>query len=185
MTAEWLTAYSTAGTLLVILATAAAALVQLRHARSSNQIAALNEIRERIESAEFRDAEYFVSYELPRHYENPGKFPDLFSLPLVGQYRAITIVGNFFENVGLFVKHNVIDRELTCDAWNVLVLRNWKSLAPMISYTRKQLGDDSILENFEYLAALCESFREKHPSVYPRNARRMPEDRTLIDAART
>lgn len=184
MSAEWVTAYATVGTLLVILASALAALVQLRHLRSSNQIAALTEFRERIESPEFRKAERFVSYDLPRHYEEPGKYPDLFELPFTEEYRGVGVVGNFFETMGLFVKYGVIDSVLACDVWNVLVLRNWRALAPMVAYARHEL-DDSLWENFEYLAVLCENYRAKHPSAYPRNTRRLPVDRTLIDAARS
>lgn len=181
MTAEWLTAYATVGTLLVILGTALAALAQLRHTRSSNQIAALTEFRERLESEEFRNAEHFVSYVLPTHYREPQNFPEMFKLPFTGEYRNIGIVANLFESLGLFVKYRIIDSTLACDVWNVVVLRNWKALAPIVAYARAEL-DDSLWDNFEYLAMLSEDFRRNHPSDYPRNSRRMPVDRTLIDA---
>ena len=183
MSAEWVTAYATVGTLLVILASGLAALVQLRHLRSSNQIAALTEFRERIESPEFRQAELFVSYDLPRRCEEPEKYPDLFKLPFTEEYRSVGVVGNFFESMGLFVKYGVIDSVLACDVWNVLVLRNWKALAPVVAYVRHEL-DDSLWENFEFLAVLCENYRAKHPSAYPARAHRMPVDRSLINAAR-
>jgi hypothetical protein len=183
MTAEWLTAYASAGTLVVILASAFAALIQLRHLRSSNQIAALTEFRERIESPEFRDAEYFVSYELPTHYSDPEKYRDMLTLPFAGNYRSIAIVANLFENLGLFVKFGVIEPTLACDMWNVVVLRNWKALSPMITYVRSEV-DGSLWDNFEYFAVLCEDYRGKHSSDYPARTRRMPVDRSLIDAAR-
>jgi len=47
------------GTFIVIAATAIAAIVQLRHMRSSNQIAAINELRETIETPEFQVAQQF------------------------------------------------------------------------------------------------------------------------------
>lgn len=184
MTAEWVTAYATLGTLLVIFGTAVAALLQIRHMRSSNQIAALTEIRERVESPEFRTAESFVSYELPERYKHPEKFPEIFKVPFVGDYRAIGTVANFFENMGLLVKHRVIDATLACDVWSVVVLRNWAALAPMVTYARKEIGNDAIWENFEYLAVRCRQFSKKHPTVYPRGMDRMPEDRMLIDAVR-
>jgi hypothetical protein len=53
MSAEWVTAIGTIGTFVVIAASAVAALVQLRHMRGSNQIAALNELRETMESESF------------------------------------------------------------------------------------------------------------------------------------
>lgn len=53
MSPEWLTAIGTIGTFVVIAALAAAALFQLRHMRGSNQIMALTEVRETVESADF------------------------------------------------------------------------------------------------------------------------------------
>jgi hypothetical protein len=50
MSFELVNTLATFGTFVVIAATAIAAVVQLRHARSSNQIAALNELRETMES---------------------------------------------------------------------------------------------------------------------------------------
>ena len=65
MTAEWVTAIATLGTFLVIAASAIAALLQLRHTRGSNQIIALTECRERLESDEFNDARQFIANTLP------------------------------------------------------------------------------------------------------------------------
>ena len=65
MSPEWLTAVGTLGTFVVIAASAIAALLQLRHMRGSNQIIALNEVRETIESPAFQAAERFVVQELP------------------------------------------------------------------------------------------------------------------------
>jgi hypothetical protein len=61
MTAEWVTAAASVFTCLVIAATAVAALAQLRHMRGANQILALTECRETLESQEFREAQQFVS----------------------------------------------------------------------------------------------------------------------------
>ena len=73
MTADWVTAIATVGTFLVILASAIAALAQLRHMRGSNQIIALTECRETLESDGFRQAQQFVSYELPKRLRDPNE----------------------------------------------------------------------------------------------------------------
>ena len=65
MSAEWVTAMATLGTFVVITASAIAALLQLRHTRGSNQILALTECRERLESDEFQNARRFVSQNYP------------------------------------------------------------------------------------------------------------------------
>jgi uncharacterized membrane protein (DUF2068 family) len=64
MSLELVNSLATFGTFLVIAGTAIAAIVQLRHARSSNQIAALNELRELQDKPEFRAAQTFVHTEL-------------------------------------------------------------------------------------------------------------------------
>jgi hypothetical protein len=51
MSLQLVNTLATFGTFVVIAATAIAAIVQLRHARSSNHIAALNELRENARNA--------------------------------------------------------------------------------------------------------------------------------------
>jgi hypothetical protein len=74
MSLELINTFFTFGTFVVIAATAIAAVVQLRHARSSNHIAALNELRETTEVPEFQAALYFVQGELSAKLQDPA-FP--------------------------------------------------------------------------------------------------------------
>ena len=181
MSAEWVTAIATAGTFTVIAASAAAALVQLRHMRGSNQIVALTECRETLESPEFRAAQRFVSYELPKRLQDPQECRKIAQLPFSGEYEQIGTVANFFESMGLFVKRGIIDRKIACDFWTVVVLRNWRALLPVTSYVRHHLGDDTLWENFEYMALLCERFNAVQASSYPKGVPRMPRDTSLLD----
>ncbi len=64
MSLELVNTLATLGTFVVIAATAIAALVQLRHARSSNQIEALAEINDRRDSPEMQASQRFVSHDL-------------------------------------------------------------------------------------------------------------------------
>jgi hypothetical protein len=184
MSAEWVTAIATAGTFVVIAASAMAALVQLRHMRGSNQIVALTECRETLESPEFRAAQRFVSYELPARLRDPNEFQKATQIPYVGEYEAIGTVANFFESMGLFVKHRIIDERIACDFWYFVVLRNWRALLPVVTYLREKLGVQGLWENFEYMAALSETYEKAHETSYPRNVPRMPQDRSLIDRVR-
>ncbi len=186
MTPEWLIAIGTLGTFFVITASAIAALVQLRHTRGGNQIVALTECRETLESPDFRDAQRFVSYELPNRLRDPDEVLRIAQpqSQFEGEYRAIDTVANFFENMGMFVKMRIIDRQLACDMWAYVVLRNWNALLPIITYVRKDLGEPSIWENFEYLAVLSSRFHEKYGEggTYPKGMPRMPADASFIDA---
>jgi hypothetical protein len=185
MEADWVTAIATAGTFVVIAASAAAALVQLRHMRGSNQIVALTECRETLESPAFRDAQRFVSYELPKRLRDPAEARRAAQLPFTGEYEAIGTVANFFESMGLFVKTGIIDKHIACDFWSYVVLRNWEALLPITTYVRAQIGEPALWENFEYMAALSKAYQRLHPTSYPHGMPKMPEDRSLIERAKT
>jgi hypothetical protein len=64
--------FATLATLLVIAATALAAIIQLRHARSSNHIAALNELRETQETPHFQAGQQSALTELRRYGDLPA-----------------------------------------------------------------------------------------------------------------
>lgn len=182
MSADWVTAIATAGTFVVIAASAVAALIQLRHMRGSNQIAALTECRERLESPEFNSARRFVTYELPKRLADPARWREAVAVPFNGEYEVIPTVANFFETLGLFVKHRIIDKKIVCDAWSGAVLSSWSALLPLTTYMRSQYGPE-LWNNFEYLAALSEAYqtRAETASTYPANMKRMPEDRGLLE----
>src|SRR5579863_7145346 len=182
MSPEWVTAIGTVGTFAVIAASAIAALVQLRHMRGSNQIVALTECRETMESPEFRDAQKFVSFELPERLKDPVERRKVCVLPFVGEYEAIGTVANFFESMGGFVKCGIIDRRIACDYWAYVVLRNWNALLPVTTFVRESLKTKALWENFEYMAVLAKQFSVKYPNgSYPEGFPRMPEDRSLIE----
>jgi hypothetical protein len=183
MSAEWVTAIATLGTFLVIAASATAALIQLRHMRGSNQIAALTEFRETMESDKFQAAQAFVSFELPKRLKDPVERVNATQLPPMGEYTAITTVANMFEALGGLVKSGVIDREVACDVVALIVVRNWDAMLPLTTYVRRKLQAPALWENFEYLALLSKRFIEAHPAgAYPRGEPRLPEDDSLIRA---
>jgi hypothetical protein len=70
MSLEVANTLATFGTFVVLAATAA--VVQLRHARSSNRIAALNELRKSTQAPDFCAAEHFVLNQLPAKLQDPA-----------------------------------------------------------------------------------------------------------------
>ncbi len=72
MSLELVNTFATLGTFVVIAATAIAAVVQLRHMRGSNQITALNELRETMETPDFQATSHFVGSELPAKLRDPA-----------------------------------------------------------------------------------------------------------------
>lgn len=172
MSADWVTAVATAGTFVVIAASAIAALLQLRHTRGSNQIVALTECRETLESDEFQKAREFIVLKLPELLEDPHIVEQLTQPLFPLELRDVGYVANFFESMGAFVRFNIIDRRIACDLWCSVVLNSWNSLLPIIRVRRTV--DTGIWENFEYLAVLSKEFMDRHPTSYPANMRRMP-----------
>jgi hypothetical protein len=186
VTLELVNALATAGTFVVIAASAIAALIQLRHMRGSNQIVALTEFRETMESGEISEAQRFVSFELPKRLRDPNERLKMTSLPFSGDYEKIGAIANLFEGMGEFVKTGIIDRDIALDIWGYVVLRNWNALLPLTTYIRHKLRTPQLWENFEYLAALSRQYLSAHPTgSYPKGVPRMPEDRTLLDAMDT
>lgn len=172
MSAEWVTAIATAGTFIVIAASAVAALMQLRHTRGSNQIVALTECRETLESEEFQNAREFVTRKLPELMRDPEIARKLEQPFFPADLRPAGNVANFFESMGAFVRFNIIDRRIACDLWCGVVVSSWNALLPVTSVRRRI--DPGIWENFEYLAVLCEEFTDRYPTSYPSGMRRMP-----------
>lgn len=172
MTLEVVNTIASIGTLLVIAATAFVALNQLRHSRGSNQIQALTECREVLESESFAAAMRYVQIEMPRLIEDPQYRKRLEQRPLPAELRQISVVGNFFESMGSFVKHDIIDATIACDLWRSLVEDNWNALQPALAIFRRRIGS-GLWENFEYLVTLCEDYASRNPQgTYPRGARR-------------
>ncbi len=177
---EWLTAIGTLGTFVVIAASAAAALLQLRHMRGGNQIVALTECREKLESDEFQVARRFIMDELPALLQDADLRRRFQSEPTTpNELRPAVNVANFFESMGGFVRFGIIDCTIACSLWCGVVAGSWNQLLPMIRLRRTR--DPAVWEFFEYLAAICTEFMKEHPSTYPRGAARMPIEEAPAD----
>ena len=176
MSAEWVAAVAAAGTFVVIAASAIAALFQLRHMRTSNQISAYNECRETMDGPEFREALSFIRNELPERLRDPETVATVAASSLRGDFAGVRLVANLFESMGLFVRTGMMDRRIACELWNGIVLDAWSNLRPLTAELRKQRGD-GIWVNFEYMAVLADDFERRFPDGgYPRGVRRMPLD---------
>jgi len=166
VSAEWVAAFAGLGTFLVIVATAIAAFVQLRHLRTSNQIVVLTEIRHTMQSADFQEALRYIYRDLPGQFGDPAA-----RRALLGrdgpEFQLVRKVANFFDEAAALVKHDFVDRDLACDLWFTAVTRTWESMAPLTASLRSVLGF-ALWEDFEYLYVLCKRFRARFPEgTYP------------------
>jgi hypothetical protein len=174
VSAEFLTALASIVTAIVIAATAAAALIQLRHMRSANTLNAMLTLRSTFNEEAFRDAtERLRGGAVERALEDPGfqklllrqaadPAPDVAHL-----YRSVMLVLNWYEVFGSLVLQGVISMRDIGDNYASVVDLHWKQTSPATTYIRRNLGDDAFYEMFEYLTVLSRRWLAEHPSVYP------------------
>ena len=172
MSAETLSAAAAVGTFIVITATAIAALVQLRHMRTSNQIAALTEFREAWESDRLTTERRCLD-DCVNRISDPKVRQALMTRPLPAEYRPVLSIGNLFDNLGAFVRYGLIDARLVCALWPRTIRYTWLQMQPVIAVLRR--NNQGVFEHFEYLAILVEDHMARHASyAYPHGTRRLP-----------
>jgi hypothetical protein len=159
------------GTLLVIAATAIAAMIQLRHMRSSNQITALSKLEEMWDNPEFRAKRRRVTDQLGDHLRDPAFRKELESEASADSFaQDVVEVTNFFEGMGIYAKHGLADQNVIFDFWAAIITGSWQRLAPAIAIMRRTAGP-MVFENFQYLAAIAQRFMDTHPNGFvPREA---------------
>lgn len=160
-------------TLIVVGAASVAAIVQLRHLRTSNQLDALLEIMNQwnlpaVQAAlaelhaipeKMNDPQYIAALQAPRTIDR-STHPEFLALDL-------------WEQIGTFCKYRLVDEDILLDITSGQVANAWKCAEPAITLMREQSGP-SVMENLEYLAVRAELWSRKHPDgAYPPRLPRM------------
>jgi hypothetical protein len=168
MTLEmWNTVFAGA-TFLVIAATAVAALIQLRHLRASNQISALVTILQDWQKPEMQGWLKFVHEELPVRLQDPAYLQSITAGPLDRKVHVWSHIGDYYEQLGSFIKYGLVDRQSYLDVSSYTVSGLYELLRPCIERMRAVRNNHALFENFEYLAVLGLQFSRAHPrGVYP------------------
>lgn len=183
MTPEWISAIASIVTMVVIAASAIAALLQLRHMRGSNQIELIANWTEVIEGEKFQRALAFVYAELPKLLSDHEKIRELSWNPVPPQLQPIRTVANHFESIGSFIRRGIIEPDVACDLWSYVVVQSWESCLPAITAIRHITQTEALWENFEYMAFISKRWMNLHPDgTYPRDAPRLPKDLSVIEA---
>jgi hypothetical protein len=185
MSIEWVSTIGSLLTVLIVGATAIAALVQLRHMRAGNQINAILTIGEKFMEPRYEDARALVTAGLddalqdPRFREHVIARVSRNAIPgIPEQYlamlRAVNLVGNMFEEIGNLVKNGIVDEYLLLDEYVTQVIAMWNRLEPYTALTRDVTGDMGLWDNFEYLTVRARAFIAAHPTTYPKGVARIP-----------
>ncbi|MBV8170928.1 MAG: DUF4760 domain-containing protein [Candidatus Eremiobacteraeota bacterium] len=181
MSLELLSTLATVGTFVVIGATAVVAVIQLRHVRASNQIAAILQIGMMIEEETAQSARRFIRDELDSRLHDAEFRSTLAAMPIGTAARPVVLLGNHYERLGLFVKRGIIDEDLACDLWSAQVSGDWDRMAPALAIIRRTQGN-SVFENFEYMVEVSDEWLARHPhGAYPANRKRRPLPDTWLN----
>jgi hypothetical protein len=176
MSVELWSAVASSATFVVLAITAIVAVVQLHHIRGSNQVSAIDEFREALDSPDYRAA-MLLSVELARRIDDPAVRRDLAADPWPEWLLPLGYSFRLFETFGTYVKHGILNERIVFDLWRSVFIDNWDRLAPAIVVMRRTEGP-AFMENFEMLA--CMAKQRKYESNYPRSLPRIvPEDRWL------
>ncbi len=168
---------ATIATFFVILATAIAAGIELKHMAAKNQLQAVLTLQREFRDPELQEALRYVQFYLPQKIRDPAYRAELARIGFIdSRVHMEMTVCNFFNQMGTLVKNDIVDADAFLDQTSRIIDAYWKLLAPVIAILRRQRGDEQY-QNFEYLAALSKEWRKEHPTgVYPKGVPRMPLD---------
>lgn len=174
MPLEFWTTIASVGTFIVIAATAVATMVQLRHMRAANKVAAIQQFLSSFEGPEFRDAFHFVRTQLPERLKDPAFRRGLRSGSADRSEHPEVQICNFFDQWGLYYRDNVIDRQSFMRVNAAIVVGFWRSLEPVIALIADPEKGNMAFQQFEYLAIHAQRWLERHPNGdWPKGEKRI------------
>lgn len=163
MGAEAVSAWAAVGTLVVIGASAVAALIQLRHMRAGNQLEALLSLERDFRSSVMQSALLYVQDELPTQMEDAAYRGELQALGYVDtDAHPELVVCNWFNEIGTLVKHGLVSEDAFMDLFARLIVYCWNKTSPAIAVMRRSRGDFQY-HDFEYLTVQAKRWLAEHP----------------------
>lgn len=175
MPLELLNTVASISTVIVIAATAMAAVVQLKHLRASNQLGALLSLERDFNSPDLQGSFRFVQRELYDKLQDSAFRADLAHIGFIDSRVHLEInVCNWFNEIGALLKHDLVDETAFMDLFARLAVQYWEILTPVIALVRRRRGDGQY-HNFEYLAIKARSWLSRHPAgQFPQGMPRIP-----------
>ena len=171
MSTDQLTAATSIVTLVILAAGTIAALIQLTHLRSSNQLQALVDLGQEVQHMAPHIA--FVYRELPKKMEDPEFRREIGAVMDLERHPEL-VVAIFLDRFGLLVKlklmpeHFIMEFSGGADA----ILKCWTNLEEVIALRRRDLPN--AYQNFEFLAVRARKWHDRFPNgTYPRNEPRI------------
>jgi hypothetical protein len=170
----WSTIFSGA-TFIVIAATATAAVIQLRHMRSGNQLNALLTVMQMWQDPEMQNHIRYGHTTLQQKIKDPAFMAEFEHAGISRVDHPELLVADFWEQTGTFMKYGMIDERSWLDISSGQIARGWKDLEPVILAARRR-GGPAVFENFEYAAVRAELWLRGSPEGhYPKGMPRMDQ----------
>ena len=173
MSLELVSIITSAGTFIVIAATAIAAVVQLNHLRTSNQLTGLLSVVGRSEDPQLIEWSNSIKAHVARLSDpefrrvlDDNTF-DRNDAPWLHLY-------NWYDYVGSLAKQRLIPVDAVVDVFAFRVVRDWEVGEQLIAICRRKDGP-GVWENFEYLVVESKEYIAKNPNgTYPKDKMRLP-----------
>lgn len=167
MSLELVNALAAVGTFIVIAVTAIAALIQLRHLRSSNQLAGLLQTVNVFGDPGFQRKLSWLHNEFPAKMKEPTFIAELRYAGAISRLDHPELaIADLWEQTGVYIKHGLVSEEAFMDLAGHSVLSAWRGVAEAIKI-RREVAGDAAYENFEYLASRAIEWGKTHPTSYP------------------
>lgn len=169
----WVSGAASLATLVVVAITAYAALRQMRHIRSGNQVAALLPLIAEYRSAEVSESLNYVMSGLADDLRDPKARGGVSAIPATGPARKAMKAINFYESVGAMICARVLDLELVM-RYFILPSEMWAIAEDYIALSRRTRGPE-VFENFEAMVAFEQKYAARHgTSLYPSGLPHVP-----------
>jgi hypothetical protein len=168
MSPEFWSAFFSGATFIVIAASAIAALIQLRHLRSSNQLAGMIEINRMWHDPQIQSWFNYVRDDLPDKLKDPLFRDGLLSARIDRRIHVELYAADYWEQIGAYVKYGLIDENSLLDLASDAAVGFWEMLWP-VTQLRRQTSGPALYENFEYLAVRARQWVAQRPGgAYPK-----------------
>lgn len=176
MTLEALNTVFSGLTFVVIAVTAAAASVQLRHLRASNQLTALITILEDWQKPELQRWVRFVRNELPQRVRDPAYLDSIGTHSADRDLHPWLHVCDYYEQIGSYLRYGLMDKTSFLSVGCTTVSSLYAIVEPCVERMRAARGSNSLFENFEYVAVLGKRWEREHPDgTWPRGLQRFKD----------
>jgi hypothetical protein len=178
VSAENVAAAAAIGTFVVITASAIAALIQLRHMSSNNELTALRAAMESWDSDQTQEALRFLNTEFGAKIQDERYRADLDTHgPIDRRTHPELYICDFWDTLGVFVMHGLLREGAFLEMGAEMVVICWDMVWPAVAIMRRKRGD-ALFIGFEYLADRGRIWTERNPrGSLPRTWKR----RRLID----